>query len=325
MARLRKATDSWCEPLLEADQCPCERLPDVVLCRIFMLLPPRLVARVCSFVCRSWRDVSLDPSLWSYYCQNTGLRSADEIKLSGGWRALFIAVFGPNLVGSPCFRPIEQLEVDQAKSKAPGPWEPKHRVILDRIAVLDDVEENYHSYSHWGVEAGSQFHRGGGDGVVRENPPVDCSPCPSVPLESVIATSHDWGRLQHYIGFQTFSNKFLDQSPPFVLTAWFAARRGSPGLFRINLLLRDDLKNCKSVWDSGILNAKDEWQQAKFIIKDYNKGVRSVMVKLAGKCTTGERGFYGTKFTDVRLHFIPVCEIKNYADFDEGVFLDTVA
>jgi F-box protein 2 len=226
----------------------CESLPDAVFAKVLLLLPAVEIARSCALVCRQWRDATQDVSLWSELCGGTGLRSLDALRCMGGWKGLFGTVYGVNLVASPHFSRIHHMEAEQMKGQALRPWEPKHRLIYDRICNVEEDHDEPHSFSHWATEGGSVFQRGGGDGVLREDPPQGCDPCPAALDKPVLATSYEWGRVQQYIGLQTFSNKFLDNSPPMMYSIWFAGRQGAPSLLRVQVLLRDELKNVIHSW-----------------------------------------------------------------------------
>lgn len=293
----------------------CESIPDVVLAKIFALLPSSQIASSCALVCKAWRDCTYDATLWSELCEGSGLRGIDAMRCLGGWKGLFGSVYGINLVATPHFERIHYLEADRLKHQSLRPWEPKHRLIIDRICSVDESDEEPHSYGYWATEGGSVFQRGGGDGVLRELPPVDCCPCPAAADKPVMATSWDWGKVQQYIGLQTFSNKFLDLSPPMMFSIWYAGKTSAPSVFKAQVILRDELKNIIFCWESGELETADNtWKQVKHIIQKYPPGLRSVVVKAAGMSIKHSGGFHGAKFTAVKLQFVPLNEVPLHID-----------
>ncbi|KAG0601675.1 hypothetical protein M758_11G130900 [Ceratodon purpureus] len=288
----------------------CESVPDAVFAKIFALLPSAQIASSCALVCRAWRDYTQDATLWSELCEGSGLRAIDAMRCLGGWRGLFGSVYGLNLVASPHFERVHFYEADRLKHQSLRPWEPKHRLIIDRICSDNESDEETHSYGYWATEGGSVFQRGGGDGVLRECPAHDCSPCPVAEREPVLATSWDWGKVQQYIGLQTFSNKFLDCSPPMMFSIWYAGKKGAPSVFKAQVVLRDELKNIIFVWESGELETTENvWKQEKHLIQNYPPGMRSIVVKAAGMSIQHKSGFHGAKFTAVKLQFVPVNEV----------------
>jgi F-box protein 2 len=226
----------------------CERVPDAVLAKIFALLPASQIASSCALVCKAWRDCTHDETLWMDLCMGSGLRGMDAMRCMGGWKGLFGAVYGVNLVASPHFERIHHIDSERIKDQPLRPWEPKHRLLYDRICSVDENPDEPHPYCHWAAEGGSVFQRGGGDGVLRECPPLDCQPCPAAREKSVLATSYEWGKVQQYVGLQTFSNKFLDSSPAIMFSVWYAGKIGSPGVFKVEVILRDELKNAIFSW-----------------------------------------------------------------------------
>lgn len=228
--------------------CTFDNVPDVLLAKIFLLLPSTQIANSCALVCKSWRDCTYDATLWSELLEGTGLRGIDAMRCLGGWRGLFGYLYGTNLVVTPHFERIHEHDADRIKHELLRPWEPKHRLIIDRICSDNESDEEAHSYGYWATEGGSVFQRGGGDGVLRECPAQDCSPCPVAADKPVMATSWDWGKVQQYIGLQTFSNKFLDCSPPLMFSIWYAGKKGFPSLFKAQVVLRDELKNIIFTW-----------------------------------------------------------------------------
>ncbi len=226
----------------------CESLPDAVFAKVLLLLPAVEIARSCALVCRQWRDATQDASLWNELCAGSGLRELDALRCMGGWKGLFGTVYGLNLVASPHFSRIHHIEAEQMKRQALRTWEPKHRLIYDRICNVEENHEEPPSFCHWAAEGGSVFQRGGGDGVLREDPPQGCPPCPAALDKPVLATSYEWGGVQQLIGLHTFANKFLDTSPPLIFSIWFAGRQGSPSVFRVKVLLHDELKNVIHSW-----------------------------------------------------------------------------
>jgi F-box protein 2 len=225
-----------------------ESVPDAVFAKIFALLPSAQIASSCALVCRAWRDYTHDATLWSELCEGSGLRAIDAMRCLGGWKGLFGSVYGVNLVASPHFERVHFYDADRLKHEPLRPWEPKHRLIIDRICSDDESNEESHSYGYWATEGGSVFQRGGGDGVLRECPPLDCPPCPAAQGKPALATSWDWGKVQQYVGLQTFSNKFLDCSPPMTFSIWYAGTKGAPSVFKAAVVLRDELKNIIFYW-----------------------------------------------------------------------------
>ncbi|CAM6032833.1 unnamed protein product [Sphagnum compactum] len=297
----------------------CESLPDAVFAKVLLLLPAVEIARSCALVCRQWRDATQDVSLWNELCAGSGLRELDALRCMGGWKGLFGTVYGLNLVASPHFSRIHHIEAEQMKRQALRTWEPKHRLIYDRICNVEENHDEPPSFCHWAAEGGSVFQRGGGDGVLREDPPQGCPPCPAALDKPVMATSYEWGGVQQLIGLHTFANKFLDTSPPLIFSIWFAGRQGAPSVFRVKVLLHDELKNVIHSWDSGDARATEsKWRQIKSIIYGYPQGLRSIVVKVAGKSMIHGSGFYGAKFTSVRLHFLPFTQVKFHLAEGQG-------
>lgn len=225
-----------------------ESIPDAVLVKIFALLSSSQIASSCALVCRAWRDSTCDATLWSELCEGSGLRGNDAMQCLGGWKGLFGSVYGVNLIASPYFERIHYLDADRLKHQFLRPWEPKHRFIIDRICRTDECDEEPHFYGYWATEGGSVFQRGGGDGVLRECPASDCSPCPVAVDKLLMATSWHWGKVQQYVGLQTFSNKFLNCSPPMMFSIWYAGRKGDPSVFKCQVVIRDELKNVIFSW-----------------------------------------------------------------------------
>lgn len=226
----------------------CERVPDAVFAKIFALLPASQIVSSCALVCKAWRDSTHDATLWSDLCVGSGLRALDAMRCMGGWKGLFGSVYGVNLVASPHFERIHHIDAERMKGHSLRPWEPKHRVLYDRICSVDEDHDEPHPFCHWATEGGSVFQRGGGDGVLREYPPIGCPPCPVARDKPVLATSYEWGKVQQYVGLQTFSNKFLDSCPAMLFSIWFAGRQGSPSSFKVQVILRDELKNVIFCW-----------------------------------------------------------------------------
>lgn len=226
----------------------CDSVPDAVFAKIFALLPSAQIASSCSLVCRAWRNCTSDATLWSELCEGTGLRGIDAMRCLGGWKGLFGSVYGVNLVASPHFERIQEVEKECMKTRPLRPFEAKHRLTINRICSDDETGEEAKSYSFWATDGGSVFQRGGGDGVLRECPALDCPPCPGAEDKPVMATSWDWGKVQQYIGFPTFSNKFLDCSPPMMFSIWYAGKKGAPSVFKAQVVLRDELKNVIFSW-----------------------------------------------------------------------------
>ena len=83
---------------------------------------------------------------------------------------------------------------------------------------------------------------------MRECPPVGCPPCPGSETKPVIATSYDWGKVQQCISFPMFSKKFLDSSPPLLVSAMFSGVKGVESKVKVQVLIRDDLKNSILFW-----------------------------------------------------------------------------
>ncbi|KAJ7570009.1 hypothetical protein O6H91_01G103700 [Diphasiastrum complanatum] len=298
----------------------CERLPEAILAKILALLPAQHIAGVCALVCRAWNEVAKDPALWSHLCEGSGLKPVDALRQIGGWKALFASVYGSNLVASPHFERLHHIEADRLKAQVLRPWETRHRLLLDRITCLyDHSHDEYKPYCHWAAEGGSVFQRGGGDGIVREQPPVNCPPCPAAPHAPVVATSYDWGKLQQYVGLQTFSNRFLNASPPLFLSVWYAGEKNTAALFKVKLVLRDELKNPLYEWASGELPAKQgEWQKFEGFIQGYPSGLRSIIVKVRAMSIPKIRGFCGAKITAVRLQFVPDSQVRYYTQHHMG-------
>lgn len=296
-----------------------EELPDAVYSEIFRFLPSSQIAGSCSLVCRSWRDIASDSPLWRHLCQAAGLSASDCLRCLLGWKGLFGQVFGQNMVACPHFEPVLPMDMEAMKHQTLAPWEPKHRLLLNRVSALDENHDDSHTYSFWAVEGGSVFQRGGGDGVVRECPPVGCPPCPAAPDKPVLATSFEWGKIQQCISFPAFSKKFLDSCPPLLVSAWYAGMHGTESKVKLQVLLRDDLKNSILFWDSGeVLTKSGQWQEMKVIIKGYSPGLRSIILKVGGMSVSAKKkhGFYGAKFTGLKLKFVPPFEVKH---FDEGM------
>ncbi|MCO5573866.1 hypothetical protein L7F22_027641 [Adiantum nelumboides] len=297
----------------------CEDLPNALFSEIFQFLPASQVAGACSLVCRLWRDLADDAPIWRDMCKEAGLSETDCLRCLFGWKGLFGLVFGQNMVASPCFESVPHMEMEAMKHQRLGAWEPKHRILLNRISSLDDDHEDSHTYSFWAVEGGTVFQRGGGDGVVRECPPVGCPPCPAFPDRPVIATSFEWGKVQQCISFPTFSEMFLDSSPPLLVSLWYAGRRDAESQIKLQVLFRDKFKHCISFWDSGEILAKaGEWQELKAIVRGYPAGIQSIILKVGGMSLSSHKmahGFFGAKFTGLKLKFLPPFEVRH---FDES-------
>ncbi|CAM6090727.1 unnamed protein product [Calypogeia fissa] len=285
------------------------RLPEDLHMKIFSLLPPQDIASSCALVSRYWRYYSCSETLWKDFCERGGLRDPLDTTRFKTWRDLYAAVYGTNLIGSPYFQRIDRIDAKILKARVPRICEPKYNIYPDRLYSEDERHEEPHSYCHWMCDGGSRFQRGGGDGIIRECPPADCQPFPGAPGEPVLATSYDWGKVYQFVDLNLFPRRFLDQSPPLVLSVWYAGRKGTIGLFRIQVGLQD--KNNKIIFSnfSGDLRAQpNKWKEAKEVIFGYPKGMRSVVVKFCGRSMGKKNGFHGTKYTAIRLKFTTVTE-----------------
>lgn len=226
-----------------------ESIPDAISAEIFSLLPAEDILRSCALVCKSWRSLTRDQTLWSQLCEGSGLRHEDAKMYFGGWRGLYGAVFGTNLIASPHFERIHHMDANYMKSQPLMLWEAKHRLLFDRICWEDEVSyEDFQSFSHWQTEGGCLFQRGGGDGIIREQPPLGLPPCPGAPDKPVIATSREWGKVAQYVGLQAFPPTFLDVSPPVMLSVWYGPRQDVQAVFRVQMHFRNAVKATLFAW-----------------------------------------------------------------------------
>lgn len=222
-----------------------QALPDDLYVKIFCLLPAQEITSSCALVCRSWRHFSSNDNLWKELCKRAGLRDLRGLLASSRlktWRSLFRALYGTNLIASPHFERIDHIDYNFLRNRRAQNCEPMFTLSPDRLFSEDENHDDYHNFCHW-VPSGSasQVNSGGGDGMIRECPPVGCPPCPGAPGKPVLATSFDWGTVCQSVKLARFPRDFLDQSPPLLLSVWYAGRRGSVGLFRIEVGLRDVL------------------------------------------------------------------------------------